>query len=191
MNTILTYLSNKSSYLIPLAVGVLLFGVWQKWWTIPSEVYVAMMALELGFLRASNATAQAQSAPASKSNLPTSAPLFILMLLPLALLAGCQSNPAVIGHVISVTDRGFGINVQTASSPNSTPSVKLGFFSQTVFLEPVVTNNVANVPAVANTFSIDNAAAPFTFGVDETLASGIYRTGNATNNTAAEPAIPK
>lgn len=132
-----------------------------------------------------------QTVPITKgNNLMGNAPLFLACLLPLA-FAGCASNPAVVGHVVSVTDRGFGINIQTASSPNSTPTVKLGFFSQTVFIEPVATNATLETPAVANTFALDNTGSPFTFGVNETIASEDYQTGSPTNGVAAQPIIPK
>lgn len=121
-------------------------------------------------------------------------PIFLAFVLPsfaALLFAGCASNPAVVGHVVSVTDRGFGVNIQTASSPNSTPTVKLGFFSQTVFIEPVATNATLETPAVANTFALDNTGTPFAFGVNETIASQDYQTGSATNSIAAQPIIPK
>jgi len=125
------------------------------------------------------------------NGLGASIPLFLILLLPLAMFTGCQTNPAVVGHVISVTDRGFGINIETASSPNSTPTVKMGFFSQTVFIEPVATNATLETPAVANTFALDNNGSPFSFGVNETIASQDYQTGNATNSVAAQPIVPK
>jgi hypothetical protein len=51
MNALLEFLSGKKTYLTVAAVGILLFGVWQSWWTIPNEVYLALMALALAFLR--------------------------------------------------------------------------------------------------------------------------------------------
>ncbi|MGO8839463.1 MAG: hypothetical protein ACLP7I_12025 [Limisphaerales bacterium] len=51
MNTWLQFLSGKKTYLTITAIFVLLFGVWQAWWKVPNEVYVALMALALAFLR--------------------------------------------------------------------------------------------------------------------------------------------
>jgi hypothetical protein len=51
MNTLLTVLSGKKTYLTIAAIFVVLFGVWQAWWKVPTEVYVALMALALAFLR--------------------------------------------------------------------------------------------------------------------------------------------
>ena len=51
MNELLQFLSGKKTYLTVVTIGVLLFGTWQAWWTIPSDVYLALMALALAFLR--------------------------------------------------------------------------------------------------------------------------------------------
>ena len=51
MNTLLQFLSGKKTYLTVATIGILLFGTWQAWWTIPSDVYLALMALALAFLR--------------------------------------------------------------------------------------------------------------------------------------------
>lgn len=112
----------------------------------------------------------------------------------LILLAGCLTGCTTAvnsGHIVSVTERGFGIRV-AQSTQNQTPEISLGFFSSAVVLEPVSTNALS-APNFANTFSIDQSVTPFSFGVNETIASGNYRTGNtmATNQVASEPAIAK
>lgn len=129
---------------------------------------------------------------------PLQAPRQLGLLIGFLLLAamfftGCASSPGRVGHVVSVTERGFGLQFETTTEPQQTPKVKLGFFSSTVFVEPVVTNAQATVPQFANTFAIQQSLSPFDFGVNETLASGNYRTGNpisASNSVASEPAIP-
>ena len=109
-------------------------------------------------------------------------------------LAGCSTGSIQVpGRVVSVTERGFGVQVEATTATSQTPKVRLGFFSSTVFIEPVVTQAVY-VASVANTFAIDNSATPFAFGVNETMARGDYRAGNtinATNAIASEPAIPR
>lgn len=105
-------------------------------------------------------------------------------------LYGCANTPPLVGRIVSVTDRGFGIHLSTTSAASQTPEIQAGFFSQTVMVEPVATNTVS-VPSFANTFSLDNSAMPFSFGVDETIASGNYQTGSGTNNISAQPIIPK
>jgi hypothetical protein len=135
--------------------------------------------------------------PDQKKDQTMTSPKTPLLLLLVTLLAsfiftGCTSS-SVVGHVVSVTERGFGIQVEATTSTTQTPKVRLGFFSSTVFLEPVTTNAVF-VPSVANTFAIDNTAAPFSFGVNEAVASGNYQAGNtisATNPIAAQPIVPK
>lgn len=107
--------------------------------------------------------------------------------------SGCTSA-LNSGHIVSVTERGFGIDIITTSTANGTPQIKLGFFSSAVVLEPVATNAVLTAPNFANTFAIDQTASPFAFGVNETIASGSYQTGNVmSTNTAiaSQPVVPK
>ena len=115
-----------------------------------------------------------------------------LLLVPVILLAGCTSA-INSGHIVSVTERGFGILI-AQSTQNQTPEIKLGFFSSAVVLEPVTTNGTLTAPNFANTFAIDQSTAPFNFGVDETIASGNYMTGNPLNSTnasmASKPIVP-
>jgi hypothetical protein len=51
MNQFLELLSGKKTYCAAALIGALLFGNWQGWWKIPPEVYSALMALGLCFLR--------------------------------------------------------------------------------------------------------------------------------------------
>lgn len=116
--------------------------------------------------------------------------LLIALLVP-ALFVGC-ANPPVVGHVISVTDTCFGLDVQTTSSPNTTPRVRLGFVRSAIVTEPVVTNTPLNVPDFANNFGLDNTVnTGISLGISESIASGHYQTGAGTNPISSQPIIPK
>ena len=59
MNTMIQqWLAGRKTYLTCVAVGVLLFGSWQKWWQLPPEIYAGLAALATAFLRAGIAKAQ-------------------------------------------------------------------------------------------------------------------------------------
>lgn len=121
---------------------------------------------------------------------------FKLLVLALGLTVGASGCTSALnsGHIVSVTERGFGIDIVTTSTANGTPQIKLGFFSSAVVLEPTVTNATLTAPNFANTFAIDQTASPFAFGVNETIASGSYQTGNVMDtNTAiaSQPVVPK
>lgn len=110
------------------------------------------------------------------------------------LLCGClhENTQAICGHVVSVTHRGFGIRVAQNPTSGGTPAVDLGFFSSTVLVEPLSTNNLF-APNIANTFAIDQNVTPFSFGVNETFASGNYYTGNLLNTNqpvSSKPVVP-
>ncbi len=49
---LLSGLSGKKTYLTAIAIGVLLFGQWQGWWKIDQNVYLALTAAAIAFLRA-------------------------------------------------------------------------------------------------------------------------------------------
>jgi hypothetical protein len=117
--------------------------------------------------------------------------LLTLGIASLVLCSGCTSA-ITSGHVVSVTERGFGIIV-AQSTAQETPEVKLGFFSSAVVLEPTVTNANLTAPNFANTFALGQSINPFAFDVNETIASGNYQTGNslgASNPIAAQPIVP-
>lgn len=52
MNGILEFLSGKKTYLTAITIIVLLIGQAKGWWTLPAEMYAALSALGLAFLRA-------------------------------------------------------------------------------------------------------------------------------------------
>ena len=51
MQTLIQFLSGKKTHLAAALILALLFGNWQGWWQVPTEVYEALMAAGLIFLR--------------------------------------------------------------------------------------------------------------------------------------------
>lgn len=109
----------------------------------------------------------------------------------LAILAvGCTSQAIKSGDIVSITERNFGVHVASVSSSTGSPDVMLGFNSTTIQFTPTVTNGTIASPTYANSFKIGQAAVPFTFDVDENIASGNVQIGPATN-TVSTPIVPK
>jgi hypothetical protein len=52
MNAFIQAFQGKKTHLTSWLVILLLLGQWQHWWTIPNEIYLALCALALTFLRA-------------------------------------------------------------------------------------------------------------------------------------------
>lgn len=117
--------------------------------------------------------------------------------IPVVLCALCLIQSGCVtaikhGNVVSITESGLGVKVSTANSSTQTPDVTLGFFRTQVTLLPTGTNGVPPVaPNVAATFKASQSAAPFNFGVDETIAAGNYQTGANSNNISSQPVVPK
>lgn len=129
----------------------------------------------------------------AQTKLPGMAAVFAILCLGI-LATGCQSSSSLVGHNVTVTQRGFGVAIDY-SSASSSPEIKLGFFSSQVVSEPVATNELY-IPEFANTFSLDNSTSTgISLGVNETVASGHYMTGNVSsptnaNTVASQPVIP-
>lgn len=70
MQPLLTYLDGKKTYYAAGLILALLFGTWQGWWKIPAEVYQALLAAALIFLRLGVAKLQTSSAPAAPAAKP-------------------------------------------------------------------------------------------------------------------------
>ncbi|MGD0744145.1 MAG: hypothetical protein ABSA45_03225 [Verrucomicrobiota bacterium] len=104
MNTLLQFLSGKKTYVTTAAIGVLLFGTWQGWWTIPSEVYLALMAAALAFLRAGvgKGPDDLPPAPAADPKAPASASSRLSLMLAFAslalIVAGCNTTPQKVAY---------------------------------------------------------------------------------------------
>jgi hypothetical protein len=98
------------------------------------------------------------------------------------LLGGCASEAIRAGDIVSITQRTFGVKVGQAPA-NGSPEVSLGLIATTVQFTPTSTNALYS-PKYANTFKIGQSAVPFTFDVDETIASGDVQTGSTTNLTS-------
>jgi hypothetical protein len=107
------------------------------------------------------------------------------ILIGLVLCAGITGCTSILntpqGKILSVTERGIGFKVETASQTTGTPNVEFGFFSSTVVVIPTASNSVA--PAFANGFDFAQSGA-LSLGINETVASGNYQTyaPNATNS---------
>lgn len=89
---LLNFLSGKKTYLACIAIFALLFGTWQGWWKIPDEVYTALIAAGLMFLRLGVSKIQSNqpAPPPSNSTPPTHLLCFLCFLL---LNSGCSSPP--------------------------------------------------------------------------------------------------
>ena len=103
----LQFLSGKKTYLTSIAIGALLFGQWQNWWKIDQNVYLAMTAAAIAFLRAGVAKGPSDptaSSPPLKPNgeaavtagrLPplTMLAFAILVFCATAFVSGCNTTP--------------------------------------------------------------------------------------------------
>ncbi len=65
MQEAMNWLSGKKTYLACGLGGVLMFGSWQKWWTLPPEIYAGMMAFAIAFLRNAVAKVEGQMSDAA------------------------------------------------------------------------------------------------------------------------------
>jgi hypothetical protein len=77
MNALLQLISGKKTYLTTIAMFILLFGQWQAWWKIDQNVYLALTAAAVAFLRAGvakgpggSSTSPTGSSPVSSARLP-------------------------------------------------------------------------------------------------------------------------
>ena len=52
MNKFLNALPGCKTYIVAVLMGIAVFGVWQKWWVIPNDVYAGAVALLAVFIRA-------------------------------------------------------------------------------------------------------------------------------------------
>ena len=108
--------------------------------------------------------------------------------------AGCTSIINVPqGKILSVTERGLGFHVKTASTTTMTPDVVFGFWSSAVVVVPTSTNTPVNSPNFANTFDFAQSGA-MSLGIGENIAAGNYQTltpGNTNSAFATQPIVPK
>lgn len=105
LNALLQFVSGKKTYLTSLATGVLLFGDWQHWWQIPDQVYLAMMAAAVAFLRAGIAkgpddpTIDPPAAPAGGTGSSIAKIPLMLAFASLALLIiGCNTTSQQVAY---------------------------------------------------------------------------------------------
>jgi len=93
ITTLLASLSGKKTYLTVVIAFVLLFCQWKGWLTMPPEIYGALAALALAFLRAGVATAaagqdQAQSVPVKPASSAGSGTAALILALAAGLALG-------------------------------------------------------------------------------------------------------
>ncbi len=110
------------------------------------------------------------------------------------LAAGCSTTlNTPQGKIVSITERGVGLEVTATDETTQSPKVKFGFFSSAIVIEPTSTNTPTYSPNFANTFSFDQAGA-LQLGIGENIASGNYQTlqPGATNSVVVtQPVVPK
>lgn len=186
MKKILDALPGCKTYLVAMLMGIAVFGVWQKWWVIPNDIYAAAVALLAVFIRAgiTREIAGLASAPTLTLNPPVnnspqarpstgvSGPLGLLACGGLMLLAtGCMSTAIKDGYIVSVKQRAFGLIVETASTQNGSPNIKLGFASTVVQMIPTATNEL-HAPKFVDSFDIQQSINPFDTSISENAGSG-------------------
>jgi len=111
ITALLQLLSGKKTYFTTAAIGVLLFGQWQGWWKIDQNVYLALTAAAVAFLRAgigkgpddpsSPPPTGATGSPAAKLP-PMTMLAFACLTLTLvtagSLVSGCNTTPQQITY---------------------------------------------------------------------------------------------
>ena len=149
MNPLLQFLSGKKTYLVCALAGILLFGDWQKWWTMPPEIYAGLTALAIAFLRAGVAKIQpadpGQAQPVAVSMAGGKAPLFLFAIaISLALHLGCTTSQqrvtfntlySIEQGTTSALDGYDSLVIQGKISTNDVPKVSAAYNKfQTAFL---------------------------------------------------------
>jgi hypothetical protein len=174
---LLQLVSGKKTYLTVIAVAVLLFGDWQHWWAIPNDVYLALMAAAVAFLRAGiakgpdappavNATAPATSATSSMK-LPLMLAFACLALTTAVVLDGCQTTPQQVTYEAAGTAT---VSVDTAMSLWGTY---------------VATNH----PPVAQELAVQSAYQKYQAAMATACDAGaIYAASSVTNSAAGSSA---
>lgn len=111
--------------------------------------------------------------------------LFLILALPsIVCLSGC-TTALTSDKVIAIKSRMFGIDVETAQGPQSTPAVKLGFISTVWQMIPTSTNGQpVNVPKYMDTFELKQGLNPFETGIGENTGTGDVLVGGGTNDTS-------
>ena len=88
----------------------------------------------------------------------------------LATLTGC-TTALDSTKIISVSQRCFGVTVETVSSTSATPNIKLGFCSTVWHMTPTSTNHIY-APDTMDTFSMSQSINPFATDISENTGSG-------------------
>lgn len=74
MKPLLEFLDGKKTHIAAVAILALLFGTWQGWWKVPSEVYEALLAAGLIFLRLGVSKISNNTQQSGSSALPSQEP---------------------------------------------------------------------------------------------------------------------
>ena len=145
MNSLLSFLDGKKTYLISLAALALLFGTWQGWWKMPTEFYEGLAALGLMFLRSGVAKSGPAAPPAADGSQPvkvnTIPPCTPYLVIAAAgiLIAGCTAPQQRIAF-------------KTLYSIEQTTTAAVDSYDTLVINGAVPTNDVPRVAAAFNTF---------------------------------------
>lgn len=99
-------------------------------------------------------------------------------------LSGC-TTAINHGYITSVSNKGFGIDVETANQGNGTPTVKLGFFSSRVMFTPTSTNGPVNAPRVMDAFMAKSALNPFDNNLKDDYGTGDVSMGGTNDISKA------
>jgi hypothetical protein len=108
--------------------------------------------------------------------------ILFTLLLAACYFAGC-TTAINARYVTAISNKGFGIDVESANQGNGTPTVKLGFFSSRVMFIPTSTNGAVEAPRVMDAFSSKSSANPFDVNLTDNFGSGDVYIGG-TNDTS-------
>ena len=110
------------------------------------------------------------------------------------LVAGCSTTlNTPQGKILSITERGIGLEVTATDETTQSPRVRFGFFSSAIVIEPTSTNAPTYSPNFANTFDFNQAGA-LSLGIGENIASGDDQTlqaGGTNSAPVTQPILPK
>lgn len=118
---------------------------------------------------------------------PKNVPLMALgSFLACFLATGCQTA-LNSNKIISVKQRCFGVVLETTSSANQTPNVKLGFVSTVWQMIPTCTNAPIYAPLYMDTFDLGQSINPFGTDISENTGAGSVMIGTNGQASAFPP----
>jgi hypothetical protein len=137
----LQFLSGKKTYLTSIAAIIVCFGKWQSWWTVPDEVYFALMALGLTFLRSGVARQTPAATPPAESQpgetIPIRRTLILLSALSLSLFcSGCVSPSKLAAVVEQLKDDPAIISTKVSTIYGTAYLTRIGGQTNSVTVSP-------------------------------------------------------